>query len=129
MIPAAVAQASIATSTQVGIGTVPTRPCLPTRSAMHQRPSPLLDVPEGERRDLRASQSAPEEHSQDRPISQSLCWWWHPARSGALGLLPSQQFPRRKPLETTPFTHVIPFASSDANGMEAAVSTASFRTP
>lgn len=32
-------QASIANLTQVGIGVVRTRPCFPTRSTMHQRPS------------------------------------------------------------------------------------------
>ena len=31
--------ASIATSTQAGIGTVRTRPCFPSRSTMHHRPS------------------------------------------------------------------------------------------
>ena len=36
---AAVVQASIASLTQFGIGTVRTRPCFPNRSTMHQRPS------------------------------------------------------------------------------------------
>lgn len=38
VIAAAVAQESIVTSTHVGIGTVRTRQCFPTRSTMHQRP-------------------------------------------------------------------------------------------
>ena len=37
--PAADVHASIANFTQRGIGTVRTRPCLPNRSTMHQRPS------------------------------------------------------------------------------------------
>jgi hypothetical protein len=39
VMPAALVQASIATFTQVGIGKVRTRPCFPTKSTMHQRPS------------------------------------------------------------------------------------------
>ena len=38
-IPAAVAQPSSAVLAQDGIGTVRTRPCLPTRSTIAQRPS------------------------------------------------------------------------------------------
>ena len=37
--PAAEVHASVATFTQVGIGIVRTRPCFPTRSTMHHRPS------------------------------------------------------------------------------------------
>ena len=46
---------SIATFTHVGIGTVRTRPCFPTRSTMHQRPSrcwmcPTVSAATSERR-------------------------------------------------------------------------------
>jgi hypothetical protein len=38
------------------------------------------------------------------------------------------QFPKRTPLEATPFTRVIPLASSGASSPLSAASTASFRT-
>jgi hypothetical protein len=42
--------------------------------------------------------------------------------------LPSGQFPKRTPLEATPFTRVMPLASSGASSLLSAASTASFRT-
>jgi hypothetical protein len=61
--PAAEVQAWIATFTQVGIGTVRTRACLPTRSTMHQRPSrcwicPSMSAATSERRSPHPSTTA-----------------------------------------------------------------------
>jgi hypothetical protein len=79
---AAVVHASNATLTQVGIGTVLTRP-LPDQ--IHDAPAaiPLLNVFEGECRHLGAPEPATEKHGKDGPVAQIPCWWWHPVRTGA----------------------------------------------
>jgi hypothetical protein len=44
------------------------------------------------------------------------CWCLHQVHSGApVARLAVSQFPRRMPLDATPFTRVIPLASSDAS--------------
>src|ERR1019366_1335769 len=58
--PAGPVQASIATFTQAGIGTVRTRLCLPTRSTMHHRPSrcwmwPIVSAATSDRRSAQPS--------------------------------------------------------------------------
>jgi hypothetical protein len=45
-----------------------------------------------------------------------------------LGRLDGQPIPRRTPLDATPFTQVIPLASSGASSPLSAASTASLRT-
>jgi hypothetical protein len=65
VIAAAVAQASIAISSQVGIDTVPTRPSFPDQ--IHNAPAAItpLDVLKGGRRYFGATESAAEQHRED----------------------------------------------------------------
>ena len=69
--PAADVQPSIATFTQVGIGAVRTPTVFPDEIYNAPPSVPLLDVFESERSHLRSSQSAPEEHGENRSIAQA----------------------------------------------------------
>ena len=70
--PAAVVHASVATLTHVGIGIVRTRPCLPTRSTMHQRPSRCWTWP--------TVSAATSDRRSPQPRSTSKSQWCEPAR-------------------------------------------------
>lgn len=61
-MPAAAVQESSATLVHVGIGTVRTRPCFPTRSTMHHRPSRCWMYPERERRYIGAPKPATQKY-------------------------------------------------------------------
>src|ERR1051326_2768943 len=121
-------QTSIATLTHVGIGTVRTRPCFPTRSTMHQRPSrcwtwAIVSAATSERR-------SPQPRSNDR-IARSR----NPFLVKAAGALSSacacrsvSQLPSRIPFDATPLIRLIPEAISGARSPLSAASTANLRT-
>jgi hypothetical protein len=97
---------------------------------VHNAPSPvaLLDVPLGERRHFRPPKPQPRSTARiarsRRPLGvvafgafRNFCACWT-----------ESQFPSRMPLDATPFTRVIPVASSGASSPLSAASTANFRT-
>src|ERR1035437_1271453 len=126
--PATDVHASIATFTHVGIGTVRTRPCFPTRSTMHHRPSRCwtwgtVSAATSDRRSPQPRSTARIARSR-RPLVA--------VASGAFNSVCAcrtvSQFPKRTPLDATPFTRVIPLASSGASSPLSAASTARLRT-
>src|ERR1022692_3159538 len=70
--PAAAVHASVATFTHVGTGIVRTRPCFPTRSTMHHRPSRCWTWPTVRAGHLGSSQAAAQEDRQDRAVPKAL---------------------------------------------------------
>jgi len=119
---------SSATLTQVGIGIVRTRPCLPIRSTMHQRLSLCwmclsVSAAASDRRKPQPSRTASMARSRSPffvEISGAFRSVWA-CRS-------DNQFPTRTPLALTPLMREIPAASSGASSPLSAASTASFRT-
>jgi hypothetical protein len=127
-LPAGVVQESIATFTHVGIGTVRTRPCFPTRSTTHHRPSRRWMC-------LNVSAATSERRSPQQRSTARIARSRNPfivvasgAFSSACACFAVSQFPRRTPFEATPFTRVIPLANSGASSPLSAASTANFRT-
>ena len=114
-MPAARSPPSIATFVQVGIGIVRTRPCFPTQVHDAPPPVPLLDVPERERR---APPNAGVRSQGAPPGSRGRGVLWSVLASGVFSsvcaCLTVSQLPKRTPLDATPFTRVIPLASSGA---------------
>jgi hypothetical protein len=88
---------------------------------------PLLNVLEGECRDLGTAECASEQLGGDGPVAQALVVASGAFRS-ACTCRAVNQFPRRTPLAATPFTRVMPLASSGPSSPLFAASTASFRT-
>src|ERR1035437_3562813 len=102
-------------ATHVGIGIVRTRPCFPTRSTMHHRPSRCWTWPTVSA--ATSDRLSPQPRSTAR-IARSRKPWVV-AASGVFSRVwacrMESQLPRRTPLEATPFTRVIPLASSGAS--------------
>ena len=73
---------------------------------VHDAPSPvaLLDVPDGERRDLRSSKAAAKENGQNGLISRGPYSVKSGAFSSACAWFAVSQFPKRTPFDATPFT-------------------------
>ena len=121
------AQPSIAALTQVGIGAVRTRPCLPTRSTMHHRPSRCgtcwnVSAATSDRRSPQPRSTARMARSR-KPRTV--------AASGALrrscACRTESQFLMRMPTDLALFTRLMPAASSGASNPLSAASAASLR--
>jgi adenine-specific DNA-methyltransferase len=120
--------ASCATFTQVGIGIVRTRPCFPTRSTMHHRPSrcwtwPTVSAATSDRRSPQPRSTARIARSRSPLVVLASGVF-----SSVWACLTESQFPKRTPFDATPFTGVIPAANSGASSPLSAASTASLRT-
>jgi hypothetical protein len=112
----AAVQASIATFTQVGAGTVRTLPCFPTTSTMRQRIVAWLDMREQQRRHLGSAESAADPNRKNGPIPQSLSLFRHPVRQGVpapAGATASS--PWRILIDSPLFTRLMPAANSGAS--------------
>src|ERR1019366_1352098 len=119
---------SVATFTHVGIGIVLTRPCLPTRSTMHHRPSRCwtwgtVSAATSDRRRPQPRSTARIARSRSPLIVVASG-----ASSSVCACRIESQLPNRIPLDATPFTRVIPLANSGASSPLSAASTASLRT-
>jgi len=119
--------ASIASFTQFGIGAVRTRPCMPTRSTMHQRPSRCwiwakFNAATSDRRSPQPRRTAMIARSRSPSVvvvSGALSKAWA-CRSDS-------QFPVRMPCVFALFTRAMPVASSGASRPLSAASAASLR--
>ena len=116
------------TFTQVGIGTVRTRPCFPKRSTMHQRPSrcwtcPIVSAATSDRRSPHPSRTAMMARSR-RPFVVVMSG----AFRSACACFSESQFPMRTPIAFALFTRAMPAANSGASSPLSAASAASFRT-
>ena len=109
-------------------GAVRTRPCFPTRSTMHQRPSRCwtcanVSAATSEGRNPQPSRTARMARSR-RPLTVEM--------SGVLSSVCAwrcdSQFPTRMPTDFTLFTRLIPAASSAESNPLSAASAASLRT-
>ena len=122
-MPVAAVQASIATFTHVGIGIVRTRPCLPTRSTMHQRSSRCWTCSSVSAATSDRRKPAAQQDGEDRAVAESLLG----GTSGvfrSVGPAPGIASSRPGRLSTTPLTRVMPAASSGASKPLSAASTA-----
>src|ERR1017187_9445920 len=117
----------MATFTQVGIGTVRTRPCFPYKSTMHQRPSrcctcAIVSAATSDRRKAQPRSTAMMARSR-RPFSIVVSG----ALRSAWACFRESQLPARTPMNFALFTRWMPAANSGASSPLSVASTASLR--
>ena len=122
-MPAAPAQPSSAALAQDGIGTVRTRPCLPTRSTIAQRPSRWAMASKLQARELAAAEARAHEQPQQDAAAQAFRRCRVGGFEELLDLRQVSQLPHRTPERRAPGRRMATAVFGDASRSFEAAST------